>query len=315
VRRERHRAAIDALPGVEAVAFGSSIPGRLGMSIMRMPHPPAPDRRLDLQVVSADPTYRALLGMKLVHGRDLDNADPGAVLVNETLARTVWGRTDVAGEMLGAMGQMKIAGVVRDAAFVHPSDEIKPMLYRVATPLADQETILARGRLSPAALRQGLEEKIRRNELEIEIGDVQPLREVWGEMLAPDRARSLLTAASAAMVILLAALGFYSTQSYLVNAGRREYAIRAALGAGPRALGHLVMRRGFAMGLPGLVLAGLLGAFAVKWLRQDFISVTVTTVYVVVTTLSALALLVLLATLAPARHTRNTEPAPLLREE
>ena len=66
------------------------------------------------------------------------------------------------------------------------------------------------------------------------------LAQARSDMLAPDRARGLLTLCAAAIVVLLAAFGFHGTQRYVVMAGRREYAIRAAIGATPRALGRLV---------------------------------------------------------------------------
>jgi ABC-type antimicrobial peptide transport system permease subunit len=64
------------------------------------------------------------------------------------------------------------------------------------------------------------------------------------------------------LVVFLAAIGFYGTQRYLVTAGRREYAIRSALGAGPRSLGRLVIARGMRLGLPGLIF-GIILAFLV----------------------------------------------------
>src|SRR5690625_5392110 len=61
--------------------------------------------------------------------------------------------------------------------------------------------------------------------------------------MAADLARTRLTAAAAVMVILLTGFGFYGTQRYLVAAGRREYAILASVGAGPRALFKTVLIR------------------------------------------------------------------------
>ena len=43
-----------------------------------------------------------------------------------------------------------------------------------------------------------------------------------------------------------------------MSAGRREYAIRASLGAGPKALGRLVLGRGLLLSLPGLVVGTFL---------------------------------------------------------
>jgi ABC-type antimicrobial peptide transport system permease subunit len=116
-------------------------------------------------------------------------------------------------------------------------------------------------------------------------------------------------------VVLLATFGFYGTQRYLVTAGRREYAIRASLGAGPKALGGLVIRRGLTLGLPGLVLGALLAFIAVAWLRDDFVSREISPFAVTLAVVLGLVLLLAASSLGPARQARRTQPAPLLRED
>jgi putative ABC transport system permease protein len=314
LRRERQRNTIAAIPGVDAAAFGSAIPGRPPTHMMRIANPDSPAEPIETQTIAVDGGYRTLLNMRLISGVDLDPKDSSSVLVNETFARTMWKRTDVVGEMIGASG-IKVSGVLKDASYVHPADKIRPMMYRTSALTGPREFILVRSTMSQSELRQRVQEKIDRGELEFEIDEVKTLDDIWGETLAADRARSLLTAGAAVIVVLLAALGFYSTQSYLVNAGRREYAIRSAVGAGPKALGRLVLLRGVLLGVPGLVLAGLLSVIAIAWLRDGFVSAAISPIRVVVLSAVSLAVLVIFTTLNPARRARHTEPAPLLREE
>jgi ABC-type antimicrobial peptide transport system permease subunit len=130
-----------------------------------------------------------------------------------------------------------------------------------------------------------------------------------------DRARGFLTMASALLVVFLAAIGFYGMQRYLVAAGRREFAIRASLGAGPRALGKLVVGRGVLLGLPGVVVGGLLAFIVVAYLRGDVISSDISPAVVAAFTVLGLVLLILAASVGPSREARRTQPAPLLRED
>jgi hypothetical protein len=109
--------------------------------------------------------------------------------------------------------------------------------------------------------------------------------------------------------------GFYGTQRYLVVAGRREYAIRASLAAGPDALGRLVLKRGFFLGMPGLIVGGLLSFVFVAWLRDGLVSRDVSPGIVTIGVVAGLALLLVAASLAPARTARRTQPASLLRED
>src|SRR5690606_12080857 len=135
------------------------------------------------------------------------------------------------------------------------------------------------------------------------------------DLLAPDRARGLLTIAATSLVVLLAAFGFYGMQRYLVAAGRREYAIRAAIGASPTSLGRLVLRRGLMLCLPGLVLGGLLAFIVVAWQRGDFLPRQTSASAVTAAAMLGLTVLLLLASLGPARDARRTQPAALLKED
>jgi len=165
-----------------------------------------------------------------------------------------------------------------------------------------------------ADLQRDFQALIDSGALDVDSVSLVPVAEVRSYRIAPDRARGLLTIVTAGLVVLLAAFGFYGTQRYLVAAGRREYAIRASLGAGPGALGRLVLRRGVAMSLPGLAIGGLLAFIAVAWLRDEFGSREVPASAVAAAVVVGLAALLLIASLGPARDARGTQPASLLRD-
>lgn len=314
IRRARYRDVIERIPGVDSVGFGSSIPGRMAESVIRLESANAPEQLIDVPVAAADENFRRVLSMQLLQGSDLNEREQNSVLVNETFAKTLFGRSTVVGEVIASSG-MTIAGVLKDAAFVHPSAEVRPMIFRTATPFSVREWILVSTQLSAVQLRQQLARYAESGDLDFEVADVEPLVDVWNRTLASDNARTALSGMTAAVVVLLAALGFYSTQTYLVSAGKREYAIRAAVGAGPKAIGRLVFSRALTMGAPGLGLAACLGLLAVEFLKEGFVTPLVRPVYVVVVAIVALIGLVLFTTWGPARHARSTEPAPLLRED
>jgi ABC-type lipoprotein release transport system permease subunit len=176
-------------------------------------------------------------------------------------------------------------------------------------------SFLLRSTLPTAEVQQLLQRLADEGAIEMTINSVRSLAAARMQLIAADRARGLLTIATATLVVFLAALGFYGTQRYLVTAGRREYAIRASIGAGPKALGRLVILRGLMLGLPGLVLGALLAFITVAWLRDDFISRDISPFAVTVAVVGGLVLLLTAASLGPARQARRTQPAPLLREE
>jgi ABC-type antimicrobial peptide transport system permease subunit len=320
--REHRRDVIAALPGIDAVAFGTLLPGMARNTLMMQLAPPDdPEDRFAVSMHAADSAYFDVLEVSLRDGR-LPEANDRDVVINATLARRLWGRTNVAGEVIprnpppGANApQWTVLGVIDDIAYGHPSDEPEPLIYAISNSAAAFESILIKSSASIADIQRTLQGKIDDGELAIRINSIQSIEALADRVLAADRARTMLTVAAAALVVLLAGFGFFGTQRFLVAAGRREYAILAALGAGPRALGRLVLRRGLLQGVPGLVLGSILAFIVVAWMRDDFFSTAVSPSAVTALVAIGIAVLLLGATIGPASQARNTEPAPLLREE
>ncbi len=325
VDQARRREAIESLPGVTGVSFAGAVPGMpRGIFTDNMPAPDGandPTAVVSVEMMIIDHNYVDLLGLTLLHGRTPEPNEP-AILVNQALARLAWGREDVVGEHLPVSqvpdaGRV-VAGVLADLPYAHPAAEASPRGFVTTTAMRSTfgpSTALVRTAHSSSRLRSLLQGLVDSGVLELEIADVRPLAALRHDAIAEDRARGLLTIAAATLVVLLAAFGFYGTQRYLVEAGRREMAIRASLGAGPSALGRLVIRRGLLLGLPGVLLGGLLAFLVVAWLRDDYVPRDVSPSTVTVLVVGGLAALLLLASLAPARSARRVQPAALLRED
>lgn len=319
--QSRLREAVAGLPGVRKVSIAGSAPGvSAAMMGTVVPDPNDPTRQLNIQVVPIDEHYVDVLKLTLLHGRSVGPGEPAAVLVNRTLARAFFGRDDVGGENLPFSAfinqRSEIVGVLDDLSYQHPMAGVQPTVFATAlSAIIGGQLALIESTLSSAALRQALQKLVDSGVVEMSIIGVTPLTEARSTLLAADRARSFLTIGTAALVVVLAGFGFYGTQRYLVAAGRREYAIRASLGAGPRALGALVFRRGFALGLPGLVLALPSAFIVVAWLRDEYVSRDVSPALVTLAVALGVATLLAAASIGPARHARATQPAPLLRQD
>jgi predicted permease len=319
LNQSRSRETIAALPGVISASVAGMVPGASFPLNVMLAHPDDPNDRVQITGAAIDYNYFDLLGFRLLYGRAPLATDTSVMLVNQTLARRMWGREDVVGEHLpiavdgGASSQ--VIGVMRDVSFQHPLDDVPPMAFIAPGPIFGNGVALVRSTLTTAQLRQAVQGLVDSGALEMNINDVAALPTLRRNVLAADRARSFLTIAAATMVVLLAAFGFYGTQRYLVTAGRREYAIRASLGAGPRALGRLVQLRGLRLGLPGLAFGLPLAFILVAWLRDDYVTEAVSPFAVTIAVAIGLAALLAVASIGPARQARRTQPAPLLREE
>ena len=305
--------SIANLPGVQAAALASSVPGEAVRArrypAEELPAFELPDGEVWLARREFDGGFTDVLDLELAYGRSFEAADANPILVNETMAQSLWGRSNVVGE---AFRQFTVVGVLRDVNFGHPAEPVVATYFARAGLVYDA---LVQSALPPGELTTLLQQQIDAGVLNLEIDGVERLADVWNAQLAADRARIRMSAAAAALIVLLAAFGFYGTQRYLVAAGRREYAIRAAIGANPRSLGRLVLRRGLELGLPGLLFGSLFAWIAVAWLRDDFVTASVPAFGVAAVVALTLLALVIAASLGPSRLVRNTAPAPLLRED
>ncbi len=320
----RRRETIAALPGVTGVSLTSAVPGmRRGVHSGYLPDPDNPDdpaAMAPVSMIGIDDSYVDLLGLTLLHGRVPEPNEPTAILVNRSLARMMWGREDVVGEYLplvsfpGSGGE--VVGVLADLPYRHPSAEPDPLTFTTSflQPRA-YNVALIRSADSSATVRRLLQGLVDSGALELTVGDVTPLAALRRDSIAADRARGLMAITAAILVVLLSAFGFYGTQRYLVEAGRREMAIRASLGAGPTAISRLVIGRGLLLGLPGLVLGGLLAFIVAAWLRDDYVPRDIPPALVASLVIAGLVALLLAASLGPARSAKRTQPAILLREE
>jgi len=309
---ERHRQhdIVVGLPGVENSSFASYAPGGAGIARYTIVQRES-GRYIEFGQVFTDENYLDVMGITLLHGTNIHSDEPGPFLGNESYALGTYGRSNAAGEVTPS--GLVVRGVVRDVAFEHPAEAVKQMGINAAQ-LGFYPLLLVKTAASPAELRILLQERIDAGELELGIAGIQRLRDVANRDLLPDRARMTLTVVSALLVVVLSAFGFYGTQRYLVTAGQREYAIRSALGAGPRSLGRLVLARGLGLGLPGLVVGGLLAFIAVVWLHDGFVAGVVSPAVVTGSVVLLIVALVLAATSGPAMQARRTAPAVLLRE-
>ncbi|MGH3183713.1 MAG: FtsX-like permease family protein, partial [Streptosporangiaceae bacterium] len=106
---ERIRAAVTALPGVEAASFTTSPPLQLSVSQSEVlppgMTPPKGETGFAADTAGVGPDYVHASGTRLLEGRDFTAADlapghPALVVINSTLARQLWPHQDALGRTL-----------------------------------------------------------------------------------------------------------------------------------------------------------------------------------------------------------------------
>jgi predicted lysophospholipase L1 biosynthesis ABC-type transport system permease subunit len=243
------------------------------------------------------------------------------VVVNQTLAKRLFGGEDVVGHHL-RIGRkqpvdMEIVAVAHDGKYGDVGETPQPYLYFPLTQDEQSEvTLIVTTSGDPGALLPVVRKTLREvppNTLII--ANTQTLTDHMRLATYTNRMAAWLSASLGVLALLLTAVGLYSVTAYAVSRRTHEIGIRMALGALRGTLFTSIVKDGFRLVLVGTVigasLAYLLGRgmssllYGVKPL--DPVALLFVIVVIVATSIAAL--------LAPAKRALRINPVEALREE
>ena len=323
--RELRRRLRD-LPGVEEAALASWFPLGLGgckgsgVQVEGYLPPPGDDATYEFAIVS--PRYLATLGIPLLAGRDFSDADDmGAervAIVNQAFAHRFWPGADPLGRRFRARGEWRtIVGVTPTGKYNRLDERPWPFYY-----LPDQQgapeldlSLAVRTSGDPGAIAGAVRGALRELDPRVEPLRIQPLRAYVESVFFPQRMAAGLLMLLGAVSLALAGLGVYGTMAYAVSQRTQEFGVRMSLGATPRDVVWMVLRRGLlltAAGVAiGLGLSAALGRLVASFLNGvspfDPATYAVCPVF--------LAMVALLASALPARRATRVDPGVALRSE
>jgi ABC-type antimicrobial peptide transport system permease subunit len=210
----------------------------------------------------------------------------------------------------------RIVGVVRDVHHDGLDAAPRPALYVDASQnLRSTVTLVVRTRADPGTMAAAIRRAIWSVDKDQAIGDVMTLEAVRARAVARPRLLLVLLAAFGALGLVLGALGLYGVIAYMVRQRRTEIGIRIALGAEPRRVLALVMRRGVAVTAVGITI-GLAAALALaRGMRAVLFEVTPVDPMTYAGVAALLAVVALVAMYIPARTALRLDPVDVLRPE
>jgi len=324
-----HRAVaaeVASVPGVTAAATTDFLPLNHETDVVEFSlagreadptQPPPTALRL-----TVSPGYFAVMDVPVRGGRAFTEADgAGAarvVVINETMARNYFSGEDPVGRQvrLDDRQSATIVGVVEDTRQV---DVALAPGAQIFVPQAQAPTrhlrVLARTAGEPLPMTSMVSEAVWRVDPNLPLVEIRSLEQVVREFLLPQTAMSATLGALALGALLLAVVGVYGLMAFFVSRRTHEIGIRMALGASPRDVLTMVLRRGLWLTLTGLV-AGLAAAVGLAQVMSSLLfgvgAVDPFTFVVVPALLLAVALL---SCYVPARRAAALDPLVSLRCE
>jgi putative ABC transport system permease protein len=324
---------INALPGVESVAFVTPAPFSnnvvtTGFRIEGQP-PPAPGREPGARISGVTPGYFQLMGIPLVRGREFTSQDVrggvGAVIINQTLAGRYWSGQDPIGQRISSVGVSvdddeplvwQIVGVVGDVKQFALDHQADPELYMPHNQMSwGWGHFVIRTSGNPLMLAEAVRGQIHDIDKDQPIYQIRTLGEMISGSIARPKSYMFLLALFAAAGLVLSVTGVYGVMSYVVALHTREIGIRMALGARSRDIVTMVTRQGMGFTLAG-VAVGLIASLAVTRLLSSLlfgVSPTDPLIFVGISLL--LSGTALAASLIPARRAARVDPMVALRYE
>ncbi|HEX6632211.1 MAG TPA: FtsX-like permease family protein, partial [Gemmatimonadaceae bacterium] len=326
---EELREAAAAIPGVRAVAVSYEHPLSAGWTssyVIEGRPAPRPGTEPEARVRPVMPGYFRTMGVPLVRGRDIADADrmgaPGAVVVNEAFVRRHFPGGDAIGQRLhrapwwpGQPETWTIVGVVRDEPIDGLGAPGQPATYFSYAQFPFNEMWLS-VRADPAtlaALAPLLRERVWRLDPDLPVGQLSTMRELMGQSVATPRFNAALLALFALAGLLLAAVGVYGVLSYTVAQRTGEIGVRLALGAGRGRVVRQVVAQGLAVALTGVAL-GVAGALVLgRVLASLVVGVSWRDPLLLGGVAAALTAVALVAAWLPAWRASRIQPAIALR--
>ena len=325
------------IPGVRAVGLTSDLPlngcGTIAIQIEGGRNAGGETPQAICQTWQVGNFFQTL-GIPLRRGRsftleDRIDAQPVAI-VSETAGRQFWPGQDPIGKRIrwGVYTPWQtVVGMVGDVNDEPLGQPVQLHVYRPYLQMADlffedsrfgevrSMNLAVLSQTDPASLTSAVIGQIHSLDPDLAVAHIRTMAQVISSSVAGPRFNTLLLGVFAGVALFLAAIGIYGVMAYAITQQTHEIGIRLALGAQPRNVLHLVLRRGVRLAGVGAtfgVAAALALTRLIAGLLYDVSATDPFTFSCVVILLLAIALL---ACYVPARRAMRVDPMVALRYE
>jgi predicted permease len=329
-----HREVLRALQSsreFEAVSLSGLAP--FGSSTSVRVIPPGGDPKAPLRISSngISDNYFRLLSIPILRGRPFTSdeaagaGDGTPLIVNETLARLLFGTVEVVGRTvqvartaMNPAKELAIVGVVADSRWRSIAGEAEPFLYQ---PFGYYDFRITRGvymiksNLPPDRAGEIANTIAARTASGVPLYGTRLLTTGIDRELSEQRAFAWMLSLLAALGFVLAALGLYGLIAQATIERRREFGIRLALGAGGSDIVRLVARYALVVSALGICIGLSLSYFGTRLINSMLFGVSPADPAVYAAAVVMLTLVVATACTGPAWRALHVQSVEVLRAE
>jgi predicted permease len=344
---------VRAVPGVRAATTIGAIPfSGFNVPPIAVPgraEPPGAGGQLPF-LQAATPEFFDILGIRIVEGRKFTAADDRGtpvVIVNETMARSVWPGESALGKCIrigfdpdfdpetatgppmpsAAVACREVVGVARDMrqrSLVPAGNEDHLMQYFVPfsqvpvppfIPNPDRGAwgLLLRVDADVAAIAPAIRRIVVEGRTDVPFIRVRRYAQLLDRQMRPWRLGTALLGLFSALALCVGAVGLYAAFSHAVTVRRREMAIRIAIGARPIGVTWMILREALRLAGAGVLAGWVAAILGGRWLQSLLFDTSRADPIVLGAAAGVMLAVAVAATLLPARAASRANPAALLR--
>lgn len=337
---------IKALPGVDGVAEGTTVPWRdggfgPGFAFSGEGHVKGDHEEDPLaQLRAVTPGFFAALGVPIVEGRDFNDNDrrggEPVVIISQSVAQrmfpgqdplnrhVMW--TDPVMDFISmSKGPRRIVGVAQDVDDEHVAPQASLTIYhpfgQIPDNLSDNGVSLFGGRLfvhtrmDPYALVTPVTRIVRDMSVDQPVEHAATLEDIRAEVLTPNRLNTIVFGGFAAVALAIAIVGVAGVLAFSVSARTREFGIRLAIGSQPRDLLKRVIAEGAVMAGAGVLAGAVVGFILARLAGKFFVDVQMPGMMPVIVSACVLMAVAVVASVLPAARAARVDVMQALRSE
>lgn len=314
-----------ALPGVERTTYAQGIPpqgGSIHFSYRITSDIPdfTPVEVPFMFGYSVSSGFLGTLGIQVLAGRDFrDDDSADTAVISQSLARAVFGDADPVGRAFTfSKTTYRIVGVAEEIrnTLTDPRQDY-PELYTHRSPVAPRapsSVAIAIRCADPCASQASLREVLSTAQAGVELRSLAPLSDSFMAQLSRPQTATTVASGFAMLALIATAVGLFGIMSQSVTRRRREFGIRAAVGAAPDQLRRLVLAGALRVCGVGLVMGVGAGWALGRWLESVQYGVSFFDPLTWVSVGLLVSVVSIIACWVPARRAMTTDPVSLLRE-